>query len=793
MTFPSSQRKMFPWPVFPRIFKDFLHDIFIGVIIALVSIPISMGYASVAGLPVVYGLYGSLLPILIFGLISSSVRVVFGVDAAPAALVGGMIASLGIAAESEQALRVIPVVTLLVGLWLLLFFFLGADRLLKFISQPVMGGFITGIGVTIILMQIPKLFGGVSGHGEVVNLIVHIVKQARGFNVPSFILGVSTIAIILVCRKICPKVPVQPILMFAGAAFAFFCSDLVASLGIKTLPNVERGLPHFILPDLTVLHGQVQDFVLPSLSIAVVILSETLLATSNFARKFDETINPRREIAAYAFGNLSSAFCGCCPINGSVSRTGIASQFGVKSQVMSVTASIVMAGILLFGTGFIQFLPVPVLTGIVISALIGTFEFSLAHKLRRVDKVEFLIFYVAFFAVLFLGTIYGVLAGVLLATITFIFRQSKPATDFLGIVPELKGYYSLTSKNSQARPLKGVVLYKFLAPLFYANIQQFCDDILGAVERQSEGHTGGRDDIGVRSDEVAVPISAVVVDSGGITSIDATAAERLLDLYEKFNARGIKFYLAGHVSSVNDQLRIFGAGKLIEKRVVRARILYALTDAGFEPPYTQEMVENDADFYRKDFNQNTKNGRSQHNQTKKTYTAHLAEFDWAFGKDSEKKMTEIAQLLAEEISQASNNHNEIDIKSLRQKERQYSFGYWDDADEDEFLDILELQLELLREQGTLKTDQSLDEKLLQRHIQLEELLMEKKSEIIEEIIRKRWHRDAKFKENHPKAAARLELHYERYFEELVMRNPELAKELADIIAREESISSSNLQ
>lgn len=759
---------------FPHTFKDFLHDIFIGIIIALVSIPISMGYASVAGLPVVYGLYGSLLPILIFGLISSSVRVVFGVDAAPAALVGGMLASFGIAAETEQALQIIPVITLLTSIWLVLFFFLRADRLLKFISQPVMGGFITGIGVTIILMQVPKLFGGVSGHGEVVELLVHIIKQAAGigtdsfsdgvnviggFNLPSFILGVSTIAIILICRKFCPKVPVQPILMFAGAALTFFGGDAVASLGIKTLPSVERGLPHFILPDLTVLQGRVQDFLLPSLSIAVVILSETLLATSNFARKYDESINPRREIAAYALGNLSSAFCGCCPINGSVSRTGIASQFGVKSQVMSVTASIVMAAILLFGTGFIQFLPVPVLTGIVISALTGTFEFSLAHKLHRVDKIEFLIFYVAFFAVLFLGTIYGVLAGVLLATITFIFRQSKPATDFLGIVPELKGYYSLTSKNSQARPLKGVVLYKFSAPLFYANIQQFCDDILSAVEAIREE-----------------PIRAVVVDSSGINSVDATAAEGLLDLYEKLNERGINFYLAGHVSSVNDQLRIFGAGKLIEKRVVRARILYALTDAGYEPPYTQEMVEN-----------------ARPNQSKKTYSAKLAEFDWAFGKDSEKKMTEIARRLAEEISQTSNNHGEIDIKSLRQKERQYSFGYWDDADEDEFLDILELQLELLREQGTLKTDQSLDEKLLQRHIQLEELLMEKKSELMEEIVRKRWHRDAKFKELHPKAAARLELHYERYFEELVMRNPELAKELADIIAREESISSSNLQ
>ena len=148
-------------------------------------------------------------------------------------------------------------------------------------------------------------------------------------------------------------------------------------------------------------------------------------------------------------------------------------------------------------------------------------------------------------------------------------------------------------------------------------------------------------------------------------------------------------------------------------------------------------------------------------------------------------MTEIARRLAEEISTCSQNNKEIDLKVIREKERQYSFGYWDEADEDEFLDILELQLELLRAQGSLQSDQSLDEKLLQRHIQLEEKMMEKKSEIIKDVVKKRWHRDERFREQHPKLAERLELHYERYFEELAMKNPELARELAEIIAEEE--------
>ncbi len=387
-------------------------DILVGIIIALVSIPISMGYSQVAGLPVEYGLYGSLLPIVFFGFLTSSPRFVFGVDAAPAALAGGILASMGIAGESEEAIRIVPVITLLVALWLFLFYIVKADRLLKFISQPVMGGFITGIGVTIICMQIPKLFGGSPGTGEIAELLVHMVTEAmKGFHGLSFLLGVGTVALILIVKKISPGIPMQPIVMFAGAALTYFFH--IDRYGVKLLPSVEPGLPKPILPEVGLIFGNLTDLVMPSMTIALVILSETLLATSNMALKHDDKIITSREVLAYAVGNLTAAVFGCCPVNGSVSRTGIADQYKVKSQIMSLTAGVMMLLILLFGTGFIRYLPVPVLTGIVISALIGTFEFGLAKRLKTIDREEYLIFYAAFFSVLILGTIYGVLIGAL--------------------------------------------------------------------------------------------------------------------------------------------------------------------------------------------------------------------------------------------------------------------------------------------------------------------------------------------------------------------------------------------
>ena len=147
--------------------KEYLpKDIFSGIIMAAVSIPISMGYAQIAGLPAVYGLYGSVFPILFFALFSTSRQFIFGVDAAPAAIVGAALVSLGIESGSEAAMQYVPVIAFLTGIWLLLFYFLKAGRIVDFISTPVMGGFISGIALTIILMQIPKILGGKAGTAQ---------------------------------------------------------------------------------------------------------------------------------------------------------------------------------------------------------------------------------------------------------------------------------------------------------------------------------------------------------------------------------------------------------------------------------------------------------------------------------------------------------------------------------------------------------------------------------------------------------------------------------------------------
>lgn len=152
--------------------KNLSKDIVAGLIIMAVSIPISMGYAQIAGLPAVYGLYGSVFPILLFSLFSTSPQFVFGVDAAPAALVGSALLGLGIEAGSQEAMQVVPAITFFVALWLLAFSLLRAGKLVNYISAPVMGGFITGICTTIILMQLPKLFGGSAGTGEILSICV---------------------------------------------------------------------------------------------------------------------------------------------------------------------------------------------------------------------------------------------------------------------------------------------------------------------------------------------------------------------------------------------------------------------------------------------------------------------------------------------------------------------------------------------------------------------------------------------------------------------------------------------
>ena len=677
--------------------ENIIKDVITGIIIMAVSIPISMGYAQIAGLPAVYGLYGSVFPIIMFALLSTSPQFVFGVDAAPAALVGSALIGFGIESGSDKALKAVPLITFFVAVWLLAFYIMKAGKLVNYISAPVMGGCITGICTTIILMQVPKLLGGSAGTGEFFELAEHIAETMHNINIPSVILGVLALIILSVSKKIVPKFPMAVVLMGVGAVMTYFLP--IREYGIKTLDKVNTGLPQWTLPDFSVL--PLRDVIIVSLSVSVVILAETLLAENNFAQKNGYRINDNQEILAFSMGNLAAAFTGCCPINGSVSRTAMGEQYQGKTQLMGIVAGISMMLLLLFGTGFIGYLPVPILTAIVISALAGATEFELAFRLWKVSRTECMIFVGAFMGVLFLGTINGVLIGIILSFSEMIIRTSKPARCFLGIQPGHRHFRDL-QESSQIHAIDGVIIYRFSSNLFFANVQILQRDI---------------------EDNIKDDTKAVIIDASAIGSIDITAADRLAILYKNLKEKEIKFYITEHIADLNEQMRKLGIGYLVEAGCARRTIHIALKDMEINRPYPLEGgIDNE-----------------EISVSKKRADNRVQEFVWAFGRHAEE---EIEKQIANQIKQLKNKNGDVE-KLLH--------GLWthmEELDQDEWLEHLEEHLkEIVNISG--KDEQTLAAKLEEHRTEVYERIASQHPELAKRFKERRHILDEHLKERRP--------------------------------------------
>ena len=708
-------------------FKTAKNDIIAGIIVALVSIPISMGYAQIAGLPAAYGLYGSLLPVLVYAFTTSSPQFVFGVDATPAVLVGGTLAALGVTTGSDEAMRLVPAITLVVAAWLLIFSLIKAGRIVNYISTPVMGGFISGIGITIILMQVPKLFGGTAGTGELIELILHITDQLKYFNVLSAVLGFGTVVIILVCKKYMPKFPMSVVLMVLGAmATAFLHID---RFGVKLLPHVDAGFPKLSIPDVTLLRNNTSEIVVLGLTCALVIMAQTLLATNNYANRYGYKVDNNREVLAYSLANVASAVLGSCPLNGSVSRTGIADQFGCKSQLMSVTAAVTMLVVVLFATPLLEYLPVPILTGIVVAALIGIVEYKLADKLRKVNRAEFFIFLAAMFGVL--------LFGVILSFIAVIIRAVVPPRSLLGCIPGHEGFYNL-NRNRNALEIQHVVMYRFSGNLFFANVSTFLQDIENAI----------KDDTKV-----------VIVDASGIGSIDITAADRLVSFNKILKDKGLRFYITEHVGNVNDQLRKLGAGCLVEEGVTRRTISLALRDAGVDRPYplagTLEQTEVHNDFIEDN--------------------ERLAEIEWAFGEDASEWLDKFAVQMTDDITHMDENNEHIPDNVLAEAESKNTWGRIGLFDEDELLERVEMHLSELTQNNS--NAEALEERIEERRLRLEAKIAKLNPDALAHLRQHRREVMLHFKENNPEAYKHMMERRMEHISKLEKENPELAAKM----------------
>ena len=679
-------------------------DVFSGVLIALLSIPISMGYAQLAGLPPVYGLYGSLIPILLFAMLSTTREFIFGVDAAPAAMIGAVLASLGAAPGGAEAMRIVPVLTLYVALWLAVFALVRADKAVDYISEPVMGGFISGVCCEIILMQVPKLLGSGTGTGELFELLGHIFAAAKTVNWPTAALGFAALAILLLAPRKWPKVPWVLVMMVLGGLLGAFAP--LDAWGVALLAAVPRGLPKLALPDLTVL--PFTKALVAALPVAAVILAETLLASSGTAQKNGYRLNGRREIVTYAVCNVAAGLVGCCVVSGSVSRTAVNERNGGKTQLVSVTASVTMLLVLLFATPLIRFLPVPVLTAIVVNALIGATEFGIARRLWRVNRVELGIFAGAFLGVLLLGAIKGVLVGMVLSFVDVLMRAAAPQRTFLGTLPGKSGFFPI-DRVSGVQPLPHIVLYRFSGSLFFANIRRFQEDIEGAVQPDTQ---------------------AVIVDGSAVVSVDITACDRLVTLNRKLRAQGVRFYLTEHIGEVNDQLRHFEAGELIETGAVRRTIRGALRDAGvtLDPGSSYQQIPGNMDDIRQ-----------------------LQELEWLYGADAEVQIERNVQLMLARMRTTD------DVRARRAMlehflNEDFHFG---SIDADEVLLHLEGHTDELAELLENSEDDVFTDLEVERDSLIDRVEQDY-PELVEHVRERRDHLDHDFHANHPTSAARID-------------------------------------
>lgn len=725
------KRKFFSYKSAGELFKD----LFGGIIVALVSIPISMGYAQIAGLPMQCGLYGSVLPILLFGLLTSSRDFVFGVDAAPAALVGTTIAALDIQSGSDEAMRIVPLIALFVSGWLLLFFIFRAGRIVRYISEPVMGGFVSGICCTIILMQVPKLFGGSAGIGEAPELIKHIIRELPSFNGWSMLMGIAVIVIIVLFRHILPKLPMSAVIMAVGVILGA-CLPL-GDLGVKLLPSVEAGFPAPKLPAVSFDLDEISELLFDSLSIAAVILSESLLASKSYAAKDGYALSPDREILSYSAANLAAALSGCCPVNGSVSRTGIVRQFGVRSQWMSVFASGAMLLVLLFAAPLIGLLPVPVLTAIVISALSGACEFGLAKRLFKTSKQEFLIFMAAFAGVLIFGTVYGVIIGIVLSFFAVIVRAVTPPRSFMGVIPGKEGFYDL-KRSREARPLRRAVIYRFGGNIFFANTEVIRKDIAAAVTEDT---------------------SCIIINASAVSSIDTAAAEELLRLYRYYRERNIRFYITEHIGAVNDSLRRFGADELIKHGAVRMTTALALRDADIPRPY--ELAGEDA--------AGSASAGEAGTEGDGVFGGLQAELEWALGDSAE----DFKHELTEEIYQSLKNDHELSAVTVEKISSLTRWGRLNMFDEDELLDRLETRL-LARAIRHPDQAERIVSALEERRRIIESRMPDMDPRILRRIRTHRLERADRLRENDPEGFRKRREQRLSYLAILDKTNPELA-------------------
>ena len=543
------------------------HDIVAGLVLVTMLVPVGIAYAVASGVPGIYGLYATIVPLLAYAVFGPSRILVLGPDSSLAAVILGVVLPLS-GGDPLRAVALAGTMAIVSGVVCIL---AGVARLgfvTELLSKPIRYGYMNGIALTVLISQLPKLFGfSIESAGPLRDLwAIGGALLANKANWTTFAVGAGTLAVILLLRnsKRMPGV----LIAVVAATVIVGTLDLAERAGVSVVGPLPQGLPAFTIPWIG--YSDILPVLIGGCAVAVVSFADTSVLSRVYAARAGANVDPNQEMVGLGVANLAAGFFQGFPISSSSSRTPVAEAAGARTQLTGVVSALAVALLLVVAPNLLQDLPSAALAAVVIASAIGLLEVADLRRIFRVQQWEFWLSIVCFAGVAVLGAIPGIGLAVVIAVIEFLWDGWRPHFAVMGRAEGVKGYHDIT-RYPNARQIPGLVLFRWDAPLFFANAELFKERVLDAAETAKS----------------RAPVRWLVVAAEPVTSVDVTAADILAELDQRLHEAGIELCFAELKDPVKDKLKRFG--------------LFAQIGEGFFFPTVEEAVSSYLDSYAVDW------------------------------------------------------------------------------------------------------------------------------------------------------------------------------------------------
>jgi high affinity sulfate transporter 1 len=512
------------------------HDIFAGIVLATMLVPVGIAYAAASGLPGIYGLYATIVPLLVYALFGPSRILVLGPDSALAGVILGVVTPLS-GGDPLRAATLAGMMAIVSGMVCILAGIARLGFVTELLSKPIRYGYMNGIALTVLISQLPKLFGfSIESEGPLRSLwaIADAILEGRT-NWVALGIGLGTLFAILLLRnsKWLPGI----LIAVLGATVVVGALNLGALYGVKVLGPLPQGLPGFVVPWIS--YADIVPVLIGGSAIALISFADTSVLSRAYAARLGTPVDPNQELVGLGAANLATGFFQGFSISSSSSRTPVAEAAGARTQLTSIVGALAIAVLLLAAPNLLQHLPSAALAAVVIASAIGLIEVADLKRIYRIQRWEFWLAIVCFVGVAVLGVIPGIGLAIAIAIAEFLWDGWRPHSAILGRAHGVKGYHDIT-RYPDARRIPGLVLFRWDAPLFFANAEFFKERALDAVATSP------------------TPVRWLVVTAEPVTSVDVTACDMVAELDEALHAQGIELCFAELKDPVKDKLKRFG-------------------------------------------------------------------------------------------------------------------------------------------------------------------------------------------------------------------------------------------